>query len=98
MDLGGSSALGPHLARPGNRFCPAFLAAGIITRPIAPSSRTEPRAQAGRQPSGLGSADLWVVPNASGPNAHKTIDSLAVAYGAAARAGGIELVPGYVSR
>ncbi len=49
-----------------------------------------PRAKAGRQPVGLGAAELWAVPNPSGLNAHETIDSLAVAYGEAARAAGIE--------
>ncbi len=152
-----TAAAQAHFARPGNRFYPALLAAGIITRPIAPSGgmsdddrdhlirrgvgitnlvsrataradevteselehgaaqllrlvetaaprvvaiagvtayRTAfgvPRAQAGRQPSGIGGAELWVVPNPSGLNAHETIDSLAVAYGAAARAAGIDL-------
>lgn len=152
-----TAATQAHFARPGNRFYPALLAAGIITRPVAPSAgmsdddrdhlvrrrvgitnlvarataradevtRAEledgaaqllalieqtsprvvaiagvtayraafrmPRAQAGRQPGGLGSAELWVVPNPSGLNAHETVDSLAVAYGAAARAAGIDL-------
>ena len=40
----------------------------------------------GRQPGSLGGAELWVVPNPSGLNAHETIASLAQAYGAAARA------------
>jgi len=43
----------------------------------------------GRQPGLLGGAELWVVPNPSGLNAHETIASLAEAYGAAARAAGI---------
>ena len=46
-------------------------------------------AVAGRQPDPLGGAELWVVPNPSGLNAHETVASLAVAYGAAARAAGI---------
>ena len=43
----------------------------------------------GRQPDGVGDAELWVVPNPSGLNAHETIDSLADAYRAPAVAAGI---------
>lgn len=46
-------------------------------------------ARAGRQPERLEDAELWVVPNPSGLNAHETIDSLAAAYAEAARAAGI---------
>ena len=46
----------------------------------------------GRQPEGVGDAELWVVPNPSGLNAHETIDTLAAAYRAPAVAAGI--VPG----
>ena len=52
-----------------------------------------PRATTGRQPEGLGEAQLWVVPNPSGLNAHETIASLATAYAEPARAAGIELYP-----
>ncbi len=45
-----------------------------------------PKAVAGRQPELLGGAELWVLPNPSGLNAHETVGSLAVAYGAAWRA------------
>jgi TDG/mug DNA glycosylase family protein len=38
------------------------------------------KAVAGRQPEHLGSAELWVLPNPSGLNAHDTIASLATAY------------------
>lgn len=38
------------------------------------------RAQLGRQEAGLGPAQLWVVPNPSGLNAHETVDSLASWY------------------
>jgi TDG/mug DNA glycosylase family protein len=51
----------------------------------------QPRATTGRQPVGLGSAQLWVVPNPSGLNAHDTVASLATAYAEPARAAGIEL-------
>ncbi len=48
-----------------------------------------PRAVAGRQPEDLGGAQLWVVPNPSGLNAHSTLASLAEAYREPARAAGI---------
>ncbi|GAA5097046.1 G/U mismatch-specific DNA glycosylase [Microbacterium yannicii] len=48
-----------------------------------------PRAVAGRQPERLGGAELWVVPNPSGLNAHATVASLAAAYAEPARAAGI---------
>ncbi len=152
-----TAATQAHFARPGNRFYPALLKAGIITRPISPSAgmtdddrehlvrrgvgitnlvarataradeltaeelqdggrqllalvdKESPRvvaiagvtayraafglrgAQVGAQPSGLGGAALWVVPNPSGLNAHDTIESLSHAYGQAARAAGIAL-------
>ncbi len=47
------------------------------------------RAVVGRQPDGLGGAELWVVPNPSGLNAHDSVDSLAVAYAEVARAAGV---------
>jgi len=40
----------------------------------------EPKAPQGRQEHDLGGAQLWVLPNPSGLNAHETIDSLARAY------------------
>ena len=43
----------------------------------------------GRQPAGLAGAELWIVPNPSGLNAHETVDSLAVAYAEPARAAGL---------
>lgn len=42
-----------------------------------------PKAVAGRQDELLGDAELWVLPNPSGLNAHDTVDSLAAAYRAA---------------
>lgn len=51
----------------------------------------EPRAQAGRQQRRLGGAELWIVPNPSGLNAHETVTSLAAAYRRVARAAGIEV-------
>ncbi len=40
----------------------------------------EPKAVQGRQGDGLGGAELWVLPNPSGLNAHETIDTLAASY------------------
>jgi TDG/mug DNA glycosylase family protein len=50
-----------------------------------------PRATAGRQPERIGEAELWLVPNPSGLNAHESVASLAAAYAEPARAAGIEL-------
>ena len=150
-----TAAVQTHFARPGNRFYPALLQAGIIDRPVDPAegmtdadrdyfrgrgigitnvvpratARADelsaeelraggrrlvetiegrrpavvailgvtayraafsvPKATTGRQPEPLGGAELWVVPNPSGLNAHDTVDSLATAYAAAARAAGV---------
>ncbi len=53
-----------------------------------------PKVAAGRQVERLGGAEMWVLPNPSGLNAHETIDSLAAAYAAAARAAGLDLSSG----
>lgn len=50
-----------------------------------------PAAVPGRQPEGLAGAELWVVPNPSGLNAHETIATLAAAYRAPALAAGLAL-------
>lgn len=55
------------------------------------SAFRRPRAVPGRQPDRLGPADLWVVPNPSGLNAHETVATLATAYAAAAAAAGLTL-------
>jgi TDG/mug DNA glycosylase family protein len=47
------------------------------------------KAQTGRQPAGLGGAELWIVPNPSGLNAHDTVATLARAYAEPARAAGV---------
>lgn len=52
----------------------------------------ERRAVPGRQPADLHGAELWVVPNPSGLNAHETAETLAVAYAEPAAAAG--LLPG----
>ena len=151
-----TAAIQTHFGKPGNRFWPALLLAGIIEEPVdltdpmtdevraalrgardrhlqrrAPGDRARrrahgrraprgrravaspssngsrrawsrcsasrrtappsgcPRPSSGRQPDGLGPAELWVVPNPSGLNAHETVDSLAAAYAEPARAAGI---------
>ena len=43
----------------------------------------------GRQPEPLGEAELWVVPNPSGLNAHENITTLGAAYRSAALAAGV---------
>lgn len=53
-----------------------------------------PDAQLGRQASRLAGAELWLVPNPSGLNAHETTESLAAAYGAAAVAAGVIVAAG----
>jgi TDG/mug DNA glycosylase family protein len=52
-----------------------------------------PRATAGKQPETLGGAELWVVPNPSGLNAHSSLAALAMAYREVALAAGLELSP-----
>lgn len=49
----------------------------------------QPRAQVGQQPDGIGDAQVWVVPNPSGLNAHETTATLAQAYAAPAKAAGV---------
>jgi double-stranded uracil-DNA glycosylase len=60
--------------------------AGITAFRTAFSRR---KATLGRQEETLSGAELWVVPNPSGLNAHETVSSLATAYAAAARAAGV---------
>ena len=48
-----------------------------------------PKAAVGRQEESLATAELWVVPNPSGLNAHETVDSLADWYSRSATAAGI---------
>ena len=60
------------------RWQPAVVAiAGITAYRTAFGART---AAVGRQPVDLAGAQLWVVPNPSGLNAHDTVTSLAAAY------------------
>ncbi len=48
-----------------------------------------PKTTNGEQPERLHDARTWVVPNPSGLNAHDTVDTLALAYAAPARAAGL---------
>ena len=48
-----------------------------------------PRAGLGRQPEMVAGAELWVVPNPSGLNAHETVESLAAWYRRAGEAAGL---------
>ncbi|KQY60169.1 DNA glycosylase [Aeromicrobium sp. Root495] len=69
------------------RLTPRVVAvAGVSAYRVAFSDRT---ARRGRQPVDLGGAELWVVPNPSGPNAHETVASLAAAYAEVADRAGI---------
>lgn len=69
------------------RWRPRVVAvAGITAYRVAFGRR---KAVPGRQPEPLGGAELWVVPNPSGLNAHETVATLAAAYGEVARAAGI---------
>jgi TDG/mug DNA glycosylase family protein len=49
----------------------------------------DPKAEMGRRPERFEGAELWIVPNPSGLNAHETVESLAVAYRAPAVAAGV---------
>ena len=84
---------------------PAELAEGTgrwpASPPVPPARRRDPRrhrlpdrlryprAMPGRQPEDLDGAQLWVVPNPSGRNAHAPLDTLAAAYREVALAAGI---------
>ncbi len=54
------------------------------------SAFRRPKASLGRQDEDLAGAELWVVPNPSGLNAHETVDSLADWYARVADAAGLE--------
>ncbi len=150
-----TAATQTHFAHPSNRFYPALLQAGIITRGIdAEAGMTDedrsyfrergigitnvvrrasinaseltrrelqrggeqlvdtvtrsrprvvaiagitayrsafgvPKAVMGKQPDQFAGAELWVVPNPSGLNAHETVTTLAKAYAEPARAAGL---------
>jgi TDG/mug DNA glycosylase family protein len=78
---------GERLAAFVERHRPAVVAiAGITAYRTAFGVR---RADLGRRPEPFAGAELWIVPNPSGLNAHETIDTLAVAYRAPAEAAGV---------
>ena len=78
---------GEELVRTIERTAPRAVAiAGITAYRTAFGVR---RAVAGRQPEQIAGAEIWVVPNPSGLNAHETADSLAAAYAEVARAAGV---------
>jgi len=66
---------------------PRVVAVAGITAFRAAFGRRD--AAAGRQEEGLVGAELWVVPNPSGLNAHETIDSLAEWYRRVGEAAGL---------
>jgi TDG/mug DNA glycosylase family protein len=70
-----------------DRVRPKVVALAGITAYRVAFGRRE--AVLGKQEETLGGAELWVVPNPSGLNAHETVESLARAYAAAARAAGV---------
>ncbi|SDY47139.1 mismatch-specific DNA-glycosylase [Herbiconiux ginsengi] len=89
--LEGAAALESRVAE----LRPAVVAMlGITAYRIAFS---RPHAVVGRQPETLAGAELWVVPNPSGLNAHESVDSLAVAYREVAIAAGIPVYPQPIS-
>lgn len=78
---------GAELVATVQRTAPRVVAvAGITAYRTAFGQR---RAVLGRQPEPLAGAELWIVPNPSGLNAHETVASLAAAYAEAARAAGV---------
>ncbi|KQW49105.1 DNA glycosylase [Nocardioides sp. Root1257] len=78
---------GVQLAATVRRTAPRVVAiAGITAYRTAFGQR---RAVPGRQPDPFEGAELWIVPNPSGLNAHETVASLATAYAEAARAAGV---------
>lgn len=71
------------------RHSPRVVAvAGITAYRVAFGHRS---AKAGRQPDDVAGAELWVVPNPSGLNAHETVGSLAEWYRRVAEAAGLEV-------
>jgi TDG/mug DNA glycosylase family protein len=78
---------GERLLRRLDQMSPKVVAVAGIT--AYRSAFDRPDATLGVQEAGIGGAELWVVPNPSGLNAHETIDSLTEWYGAVAQAAGI---------
>jgi TDG/mug DNA glycosylase family protein len=69
------------------RWRPKVVAIVGITAYRAAFER--PKATTGKQQETIAGAELWVVPNPSGLNAHDTVASLAAAYAGPARAAGL---------
>ena len=67
--------------------CPVVVAMLGVTSYRQAFAR--PKASIGRQAEHLAGAQLWVLPNPSGLNAHETVASLAAAYAEPARAAGV---------
>lgn len=80
-----------RLRRLVSRHTPSVVAVAGITAYRQAFAR--PRATAGRQPESLVGAQVWVVPNPSGLNAHASLDSLAADYRAVGQAAGILPIP-----
>lgn len=78
---------GAELAALVRRARPAVVAIAGIT--AYRSAFGVPKAVTGLQPAPFEGAELWVVPNPSGLNAHETVATLAVAYAGPARAAGV---------
>ena len=76
-----------HLEELVRRVAPRVVAVAGVT--AYRSAFGVPGAVLGLQPEPLAGAELWVVPNPSGLNAHETVASLAEAYAEPARAAGV---------
>lgn len=85
--VSGASDLGRRVAEIG----PAVVAILGVTAYRTAFGR--PGAVVGRQPEDLAGAQLWVVPNPSGRNAHAPVGVLAAAYRETALAAGVEVSP-----
>lgn len=80
------------LARTVERVRPAVVALLGIT--AYRTAFAMPKAVVGRQPGQLAGAQLWVVPNPSGLNAHSSLADLAAAYREVAIAAGLDVTTG----
>jgi double-stranded uracil-DNA glycosylase len=76
-----------NLAGKVRRFRPRVVA--ILGVTAYRTAFAAPRAVLGRQPEDLNGAQVWVVPNPSGRNAHAPLDTLAAAYREVALAAGV---------
>ncbi len=78
---------GGRLVRLVVRRAPAVVAVAGVT--AYRTAFSQPATSLGLQGDTLGGAELWVVPNPSGLNAHETVDSLAVWFRTVGEAAGI---------